>query len=182
MLAAAVNGHVKMVELLLAAKAKPNTRSPWNKYTALDAATRNGHTAVVELLLATTVDVSPQVVNNALRLAEYRGYGDTEELLRRVQGAISVSHLYLTITKSDTHSRASQTPQIAGEGESEDTDGSEDKDEDSINGGESGEEIQVIECQPEGGSDHTDDEYASEDEDEDWDDGDEESYTRYSTL
>lgn len=82
--AAAAEGHLKIVERLLVAKADVNARAGYpSRHTALQLAAANGHLEVVERLLIAKADVNalPEPAYLHLGQISTRGFGETVDRL-----------------------------------------------------------------------------------------------------
>ena len=82
---AAISGHKKVAELLLANKAEVNAKDKTGQ-TPLHRAAANGHKDVVELLLANKAEVNAKDNDGYTPLQAARGHEDVAALLRQHGG------------------------------------------------------------------------------------------------
>ena len=98
---AAVKGHNKVAELLIAKGANVNTSGRLIGTTPLDSAALLGHKEMVELLIDSGADINPQIITGEtpLQRAEQRGHSAIAEILRKHGGKAGEVTLQLAILK-----------------------------------------------------------------------------------
>ena len=98
---AAVKGHNKVAELLIAKGANVNTSGRLIGTTPLDSAALLGHKEMVELLIDSGADINPQIITGEtpLQRAEQRGHSAIVEILRKHGGKAGEVTLQLAILK-----------------------------------------------------------------------------------
>ena len=98
---AAVKGHNKVAELLIAKGANINTSGRLIGTTPLDSAALLGHKEMVELLIDSGADINPQIITGEtpLQRAEQRGHSAIAEILRKHGGKAGEVTLQLAILK-----------------------------------------------------------------------------------
>jgi len=98
---AALKGHIKVAELLIAKGANVNTSGQLIGATPLDSAALLGHKEMVELLIGSGANINSQIITGEtpLQRAEQRGHTAIAEILRKHGGRAGKVTLLLAILK-----------------------------------------------------------------------------------